>query len=297
MRSSLPPLSCLLAFESAARRLSFKQAAVELNLTPSAVSHQIAKLEDLLHVRLFERSGRQITLTPTGSEYLSRLSGALDTISVATDNVREGRSNTLFVHSSPSFASMWLMPRLADFAKTYPDIALTLSSSVMPSDFDSVHVDIDIRYGAPPWPGHSVISIVQERVMPLASPAFLAAHPVQTPQDLLALPLIQSSVNMLQWSDWFTSRKIAYSPPKFAYRFERTYMALEAAVQGLGIAFDSAFMAERQLQAGALQPIFKPEWALKINAHHLVLPERHLHKPEVKAFIQWVQKEIRKGKG
>jgi LysR family glycine cleavage system transcriptional activator len=296
MRSSLPPLSCLLAFESAARRLSFKLAATELNLTPSAVSHQIAKLEGLLDFKLFERSGRQVTLTPSGTEYLSRLSGALDTISVATDNVRKGLANTLFVHSSPSFASLWLMPRLADFAKTHPDIALTLSSSVVPSDFDSVHVDIDIRYGVPSWPGQSVLTLVTEHVMPMASPAFLATHPVQSPQDLFAMPLIQSSVNMVQWSDWFASQEIQYIPPKFAYRFERTYMALEAAVQGLGIAFDSAFMAQRHLEVGALQPIFKPDCDLTVNAHHLVLPPRHLHKPEVKAFIEWVQKQIRDGK-
>ncbi|ALK91344.1 LysR substrate-binding domain-containing protein [Limnohabitans sp. 103DPR2] len=290
MRSSIPPLSCLMAFESAARRSSFKLAAIELNLTPSAVSHQIAKLEELLEIKLFDRTGRQIQLTTSGQEYLSRLSGALDTISVATDNARKGVNNTLFVHCSPSFASLWLMPRLTDFAKTYPDISLTLSSSVMPSDFDSAQVDLDIRYGLPVWEGVKVVPIYQERLLPLASPEFIKQHNIKKPEDLINLPLINSSVNILQWNDWFASRKIDYIPPQYAYRFERTFMALEAAVQGLGVAFDSSFMADRLIQAGTLVPIFKTEWSLKVEAHHMVFPSRHMHRPEVMNFIEWVQK-------
>lgn len=290
MRSSIPPLSCLMAFESAARRSSFKLAAIELNLTPSAVSHQIAKLEELLEIKLFYRTGRQIQLTTSGQEYLSRLSGALDTISVATDNARKGVNNTLFVHCSPSFASLWLMPRLTDFAKTYPDISLTLSSSVMPSDFDSAQVDLDIRYGLPVWEGVKVVPIYQERLLPLASPEFIKQHNIKKPEDLINLPLINSSVNILQWNDWFASRKIDYIPPQYAYRFERTFMALEAAVQGLGVAFDSSFMADRLIQAGTLVPIFKTEWSLKVEAHHMVFPSRHMHRPEVMNFIEWVQK-------
>lgn len=290
MRSSIPPLSCLMAFESAARRSSFKLAAIELNLTPSAVSHQIAKLEELLEIKLFDRTGRQIQLTTSGQEYLSRLSGALDTISVATDNARKGVNNTLFVHCSPSFASLWLMPRLTDFAKTYPDISLTLSSSVMPSDFDSAQVDLDIRYGLPVWEGVKVVPIYQERLLPLASPEFIKQHNIKKPEDLINLPLINSSVNILQWNDWFASRKIDYIPPQYAYRFERTFMALEAAVQGLGVAFDSSFIADRLIQAGTLVPIFKTEWSLKVEAHHMVFPSRHMHRPEVMNFIEWVQK-------
>ncbi len=279
-----------MAFESAARRSSFKLAAIELNLTPSAVSHQIAKLEELLEIKLFDRTGRQIQLTTSGQEYLSRLSGALDTISVATDNARKGVNNTLFVHCSPSFASLWLMPRLTDFAKTYPDISLTLSSSVMPSDFDSAQVDLDIRYGLPVWEGVKVVPIYQERLLPLASPEFIKQHNIKKPEDLINLPLINSSVNILQWNDWFASRKIDYIPPQYAYRFERTFMALEAAVQGLGVAFDSSFIADRLIQAGTLVPIFKTEWSLKVEAHHMVFPSRHMHRPEVMNFIEWVQK-------
>ena len=292
MRSSLPPLSCLLAFESAARRLSFRLAAEELNLTPSAVSHQIAKLEELLDARLFDRAGRQILLTPAGSEYLNRLSGALDTISVATDNARKGVNNTLYVHSSPSFASLWLMPRLADFSRTYPDISLSLASSVAFSDFESEQVDVDIRYGTPNWQRLAFEPIFEEKIMPLASPEFLVKHPIRKPEDLYELPLIQSVVNVLQWRDWFKSRNRDFVPARFAYKFHRTAMALEAAVQGLGVAFDSASMANQLLKEGKLKPVFKPSWGIKTQAHFMVCPPKHLYRPEVKNFIAWVHGHV-----
>jgi DNA-binding transcriptional LysR family regulator len=290
MRSSFPPLSCLLAFESAARCASFKLAAEELNLTPSAVSHQIAKLEQLLDVKLFDRNGRLVTLTPAGSEYLSRLSGALDTISVATDNARKGVNNTLHVHSSPSFASQWLMPRLADFARAHPHISLSLSSSVLHSDFENGQVDIDIRYGHPNWPQLHVEPIFEERIVPLASPEFVAQHRITQPEDLMNLPLIQSVVNVVQWRDWFASRGIHHTPGRFAYRFDRTAMALDAAVQGLGIAFDSASIAAGHIEQKRLELIFPVEWCLKVHAHFIVLPTRHLHRPEVANFIDWMHR-------
>jgi LysR family glycine cleavage system transcriptional activator len=288
MRSSFPPLSCLLAFEAAARRMSFAAAANELHLTPSAVSHQIGKLEQLLDVRLFERLPRNIEITDVGREYMSRVSLALEAIGAATDNVRKGVSNALYVHSSPSFASLWLMPRLADFARLHPGIALSLSSSVVHSDFSQGKVDIDIRYGAPNWPHLHVEPIFEERIQPMASPAFIRAHAIARPQDLLHVPLIQSVVNVAQWGDWFKSRKVDFQPGQYAYRFDRTSMALDAAVQNLGVAFDSSSIAAGHLQSERLQKVFDAKWCLKVRAHFLVCPARHLQRPEVANFIQWV---------
>ena len=288
MRSSFPPLSCLLAFEAAARRSSFSAAASELHLTPSAVSHQIAKLEQLLDVRLFERGVRSITLTDAGREYMSRVSVALDAISAATDNVRKGVRNALYVHSAPSFASLWLMPRLTAFAQAHPGIALSLSSSVVHSDFASGQVDIDIRYGAPNWPHLHVQPIFEERIQPMASPGFIERHRIETPEDLLHVPLIQSVVNVVQWGDWFGSRKIAFSAGQFAYRFDRTSMALDAAVQGLGVALDSSSIAAGHLHHGRLKKVFGERWCLKVQAHFLVCPQRHLQRSEVANFIEWI---------
>ncbi len=288
MRSSFPPLSCLLAFEAAARRTSFSAAASELHLTPSAVSHQIAKLEQLLDVRLFERGVRSITLTDAGREYMSRVSVALDAISAATDNVRKGVRNALYVHSAPSFASLWLMPRLTAFAQAHPGIALSLSASAVHSDFASGQVDIDIRYGAPNWPHLHVQPIFEERIQPMASPGFIETHRIETPEDLLHVPLIQSVVNVVQWGDWFGSRKVAFSAAQFAYRFDRSSMALDAAVQGLGVALDSSSIAAGHLHHGRLRKVFDERWCLKVRAHFLVCPQRHLQRGEVANFIEWI---------
>lgn len=288
MRSSFPPLSCLLAFESAARRESFTLAATELNLTPSAISHQIAKLEELLQVKLFDRNGRTLALTPSGKEYLSRLSGALDAISAATDNARKGVSNTLHVHSSPSFATLRLVPGLADFARKHPEIALSFSSSLEYSDFELGMVDIDIRYGHASWPHFHVEPIFEERIMPLASPGFLEMHTIRKPEDLIDVPLIQSTINVVQWRDWFLSRGVCVAPSRFAYSFDRAAMAMEAAVQGLGVACDSTSIGLPHIKKNLLKPVFDEEWCVKVHAHFIVVPNRYLQRPEVIKFINWV---------
>ncbi|NML19101.1 LysR substrate-binding domain-containing protein [Azohydromonas caseinilytica] len=289
MRASIPPLSTLVAFEAVARRLNFTVAANELFLTPSAVSHQIAKLEEFLGVRLFERTARNVELTQAGQDYLKRVAGALAAISAATDSARKGVSNTLHVHSTPSFATLWLMPRLAEFARAHPDISLSLSSSVEHSDFTAGQVDIDIRYGVPNWPQLVVQPVFNEQITPLASPAFLRRHRIETPEDLLQVPLIQSTVSVVQWPDWFTSRGIAHSPATFAYRFDRAFMTLDAAVQGLGVALESTFIGEPHLQKGRLRPVFEPGWALPVQAHFLVYPVRHAQRGEVLSFVDWLR--------
>jgi DNA-binding transcriptional LysR family regulator len=289
MRSSFPPLSCLLAFEAAARRASFAAAAAELNLTPSAVSHQIAKLEELLDVRMFDRGARNIALTDAGREYMSRVSLALDAIGAATDNARKGVRNALNIHSSPSFASLWLMPRLADFARRHEGVALSLSASATHSDFAAGQIDIDIRYGVPHWPHLHVQPIFEERIQPLASPAFMARHRIERPEDLLQLPLIQSVVNVVQWVDWFRSRRVQFAPGQYAYSFDRSSMALDAAVQGLGIACDSSTIAAGHLRDGRLRKVFDERWCLKVQAHFLVCPPRHLQRSEVVDFIEWIR--------
>jgi len=294
MRTDLPPLSALVAFETVARRLSFAKAAEELHLTPSAISHQIAKLEQFLGFLLFERTPRGIALSDVGEDYLKRVAGALGAIGNATNDVRKGVRNTLYVHSSPSIASLWLMPRLADFARQHPDIALSLSASPSHSDFALGQVDIDIRYGIPEWPNLVVDPLFEESVLPLASPALLAQQPVQEASDLLMHPLIQSTVSVVQWPAWFASRNLIGMPERFAFRFDRAYLTLEAAVQGFGIALESEQMAAQHIAAGRLRPVFDKSWALSVRAHFIVYPERHAHRVEVALFIAWLRDQVTK---
>lgn len=287
----LPPLPSLVAFETIARRRSFALAASELHLTPSAVSHQVARLEDFLGVKLFERSSRGVTLSPAGEAYLLRVAGALGAIAAATEDVRQGVRNSLYVHASPSFASLWLMPRIARFAQAHPGVSLFLSASHLHSDFELGQVDIDIRYGVPLWPQLVVQPVFREAIVPLASPAFIERHGLHSPADLLQVPLIQSTVNVVQWADWFAVYAPQRRPERFALRFDRAMMALDAAVQGLGVAMESTAIAGSHIEAGRLRPVFDPAWAVEVQAHFVVYPERHGYRSEVIQFLDWLALE------
>lgn len=289
----IPPLSALQAFEAIARRKSFSLAATELHLTPSAVSHQVAKLESLLNVRLFERSARGVELTPNGQQYLQRVASALGAINAATEDLRHGVQDTLYVHSSPSFASLWLMPRIGRFAQLHPNISLMLSASHVHSDFQLGQMDIDIRYGLPNWPHLEVEPIFSEKIMPLASPEFIRQHGLHTPADLLRVPLIQSSVSVVQWPEWFARFAGDKRPERMGLRFDRAMMSLDAAVQSLGVALESSSIGGSLVASGRLQPVFEEHMSMEVQAHFMVYPARHASRPEVRSFMAWIREEAR----
>jgi len=274
--ASLPPTSTLQAFESVARRRSFGLAANELHLTASAVSHQVAKLEQHLGVRLFERSAHGVRLSTAGERYLSRISGALIAITAASEDLRQGVSNSLYVHSAPSIASLWLMPRIRAFTTAYPEISLNLSAAHTPSDFALGQADIDIRYGIPQWPELVVEPLFEERIVPLASPAFIKEHQLRRPEQLLDIPLIQSNVSVVQWSSWFSE------------------FTLDAATQGLGVALESTTTANLHLSERKLRPVFAMDMAIKVKAHFAVYPPRHSKRKPVEAFLTWLHQEAAK---
>lgn len=288
----IPPLSALQAFEAIARRKSFSLAAEELHLTPSAVSHQVAKLENILGVRLFERSARGVDLSPRGRQYLERVASALGAISSATEDLRHGVQDTLYVHSSPSFASLWLMPRISSFTARHPNISIMLSASHVHSDFQLGQMDVDIRYGLPNWPNLEVEPIFTEKILPLASPEFIRTHGLHTPADLLRVPLIQSSVSVVQWSDWFARFAGEQRPERMGLRFDRAMMSLDAAVQSLGVALESTSIGSPLIASGRLQPVFGEQMSMEVQAHFVVYPARHASKPEVRLFIAWLRDEV-----
>jgi DNA-binding transcriptional LysR family regulator len=293
--ASVPPVASLQAFEAVARRRSFALAATELHLTASAISHQVARLESQLGVRLFERSAHGVRLSTAGDLYLSRVSGALSAIAAATDDLRQGVSNSLYVHSAPSLASLWLMPRLRAFAQAHPDISLNLSAAHTHSDFALGQADIDIRYGVPQWPDLVVEPLFEERILPLASPAFIQEHRLKRPEHLLDVPLIQSTVSVVQWPDWFAAFTDQRAPDRFAVRFDRAQMSLDAATQGLGVALESATNAGRHIAERKLRPVFGLDKAIKVKAHFAVYPARHAKRPPVEAFLTWLHREASKG--
>lgn len=292
--AALPPIANLQAFEAVARRRSFALAAAELHLTASAISHQVSRLESHLGLRLFERSAHGVRLSPAGEHYLLHVGAALNAIAAATDDLRQGIRNSLYVHSAPSIASLWLMPRLHRFAQAYPDISLNLSAAHTPSDFALGQSDIDIRYGIPQWGDLVVEPLFVESILPLASPAFIKAHRLKRIEQLLDVPLIQSNVSVVQWSDWFERFSESRAPDRFALRFDRAQMSLDAATQGLGVALESAMNAAGHLAEGKLKAPFGLDQAIKIKAHFAVYPERHSKRPAVEAFLSWLHSEAAK---
>lgn len=289
--ASVPPVANLLAFEAVARRRSFAVAAAELHLTASAISHQVARLEADLGVRLFERSAHGVRLSMAGEQYLERVGGALSAISAATEDLRQGVGNSLYLHCAPSIASLWLMPRLRGFAQAYPDIALNLSAAHTPSDFALGQADIDIRYGVPQWGDLVVEPLFEERIVPLASPAFIRERRLKRVEQLLDVPLIQSNISVVQWSDWFKAHTDKRAPDRFTVRFDRAQMSLDAATQGLGVALESATIAGLHLAEGSLKPVFGFDKAVRIKAHFAVYPERHARRTPVEAFLSWIHAE------
>jgi DNA-binding transcriptional LysR family regulator len=289
--ASVPPVVNLMAFEAVARRRSFALAAAELHLTASAVSHQIARLEADLGVRLLERSAHGVRLSTAGEQYLARIGGALSAIAAATDDMKQGVGTSLYVHSSPSIASLWLMPRLKGFAQACPDISLNLSAAHTHSDFALGQADLDIRYGVPRWPDVVIEPLFEERIVPLASPAFIREHRLKQVEQLPQVPLIQSNVNIVQWSDWFREFTGQRAPERFSLRFDRALMAVDAAIQGLGVALESATLAGRHIAEGRLRPVFGLDKAVRVKAHFAVYPARHAKRPTVEAFLTWLHGE------
>ncbi|MDE2095152.1 MAG: LysR family transcriptional regulator, partial [Burkholderiales bacterium] len=204
---------------------------------------------------------------------------------------RQGVSNSLYVHSTPSFASLWLLPRLRAFAQANPEISLNLSAAHTHSDFGLGQADIDIRYGVPQWPDLLVEPLFEERIVPLASPAFIREHRLKRAEQLLEVPLIQSNVSVVQWSDWFKAITNRRAPERFTLRFDRALMSLDAASQGLGVALESYTIAGRHVAEGKLRAIFGLDKAVRVKAHFAVYPARHAKRAPVEAFLAWLHGE------
>lgn len=290
----LPPFKGILALEVVSRLGSVSKAADELNLTVSAVSHQIANLEDFVGCKLFERSPRGLSLTEVGVRFQRDISGALDLIAHAAQHARSAEEiEVLRIHLSPTFASLWLMPRLPAFRALHPDIRVQLSASHAEADFSRADVDLDIRYGVARWPNLHVETLFTEKVVPLVSPRLKEKLNIKKPVDLLTQDLIFSDVNLVQWPRWFAANGVAENPSRYALSFDRAYMVIDAAIQGLGIALDSNRMAQTALNKGELVEVFEDDMGIPVHAHHLVYPKQHAQWPRVEKFTSWLRQEAK----
>ncbi|OIX90530.1 LysR substrate-binding domain-containing protein [Pantoea sp. Ae16] len=280
------PLNLLRAFEAAGRTGAFSLAATELELSPSAVSHAIRKLEMLLNIRLFVRSTREITLTKEGALLLEHVQRGFHEMQQGLSLITADESRPLRVHTAPSFAHQWLLPRLGSFIQAHPHIDLRLSASTDYARFEQDTYDLDIVYGEPRPSPYAKIPLAVEELTPLCSPA-LAAQ-LKTPDDLYALPLIQCDVQLYQWKGWFQANDL--TPPRhYGLRFDRSFMAIAAAVDGLGVVLESTLLAEREIASGKLVcPLISTTSEIHYIGHYLVFPQHqqtHFARETFKAWL------------
>ena len=284
------PLSALRAFESAARTGSFRAASEEIGISPSAVSHAIRKLEDLIGVSLFEREGRAVRLNPGGEALFRHVSSAFDEVRLGLEMVGSRSGNLLRLHCAPSMAANWLMPRLRRLIAEHPGLDVRLSSGTDYARFHNDEFDADICYGPPRNVGLITIPLAEETVTPLCSPEL--AGRIHEPADLLALPLIESEHKRVRWNAWFAANGMATPSPNGS-RFDRSFMAISAAVDGLGVTLESTMLAEREISRGQLvAPLAGKARDVRYVGHYLVFPPQAKPRRAVRMFAAWVSAEL-----
>lgn len=289
---SLPvPLATLRIFEAAARRQSFHAAATELNLTPSAVSHAIRKMEEAVGVVLFERLGRGVSLSPEGEALMRHVERGFDEFRRGLETASARAPRLLRLHSAPSFAAQWLTPRLARFYSLNPDVEVRLSASTDYTRFDNGEFDADIIYGLPRHEGLVVVPLAEETLTPLCAPHI--AQTIESPVDLLRHQLIQSDTKQFRWPAWFTLNGMSNSSSLCGSRFDRSFLAIAAAAEGLGIALESTLLAEREIARGRLvAPLSGRSQDIRYVGHHLVYPRPVERKNALRSFSQWLAREL-----
>ncbi|VXC45742.1 LysR family transcriptional regulator [Burkholderia sp. 8Y] len=293
----LPPLLTLRVFESVARHLSFVLAASELAVTQSAVSHQIHKLEEHLGASLFVRRTRRIELTPDGTMYYAKVRQALEWIAEGTRELRGNQKSRarLRVSLLSSFATHWLAPRLADFSAAYPEIHLQLLPSIELANVGAGGADVAIRYGEGDWKNVTASLLMAERLSPVCSPAFLAAHgPFPDASALRKGPLLMSYAQRhFEWEAWGVRFGCELSGIRSIMLHDYN-IVLEAAASGHGIAMGRHRLIEKRLAAGTLVEAVAGSVYEGSIGYWLVTAEG-LTNATAERFVDWIRHAAKAG--
>ena len=291
MAARLPSLNGLRAFEAAARHLSFTQAASELNVTQTAISHQIRRLEEELGIRLFIRKNRALALTPKARDYLPGVRAAFNDLRLATDRLlRRDDDHVLTVSTLASLAAKWLLPRLSQFQEAHPRIDVRITTSTGLVDFRGGGVDAAIRYGRGHWAGLRADWLMADELFPVCSPKLLEGDkPLRQPEDLAHQTLLHSSGGYDDdWRLWLTAAglptNISRQP---GLTFDLILMTVQAAIDGFGVAMGRTSYVQYDIAKGRLVVPF--HIALPADAgFYLVSPEAVADPPKLAAFRQWL---------
>ncbi len=299
MRKKIPSLNALTIFEAAARQQSFTRAADELALTQSAVCRQIAGLEQYLGLPLFARIKKRVILTPAGRQYAERIRVHIDRIERDTLELmaQQDGGGVLELAVVPTFATQWLIPRLAEFSRLRPDITLNLLTRTDAFLFSESSFHAAIHFGSAAWPGTQGHFLLSEGdTIPVCSPAMMAQiskagrsrKNVPGIRDIANLPLLHLTTRLNDWRTWFELHEYRNDVPSVkGARYELFTMLVSAALAGLGVALIPRFMVQAELDAGIL--VTPVELSLPGSAgYHLVYPEEHASFAPLAAFREWL---------
>ena len=297
-RWQLPPLELLPAFEAAARHLSFTKAGEELALTQSAVSRQIQSLEESLGCKLFERRTRALLLTEPGQGLFMLAQQVLQELHDATEKLRSATAAlTVTITTTPGFASLWLIPRLAGFTGAHPDIDVRISASYTLVSLERSGVDLAVRYastgsvaGAKPLFGEEMMpvcspSLALDRTRPLLEPADLRRH--------VLLHLEDDRASWIDWDLWLHAFGLKDFKPAGSLHFSSYDQVVQAAAAGQGVALGRFPLVRQMLREKRLAAPFARA-VDSSRAYFLVRSSRSTNKPEVDQFASWLLDETRK---
>jgi DNA-binding transcriptional LysR family regulator len=288
MTIRIPPIQCLLTFEALARLRSVTQTSEELCVTPSAVSHRIKQLEQIMGVKLFGRA--DFSLTTEGSEYLAHVRDGLTTLQKFPTTAMAPGRRKLRLAVTPTFARSVLMPRLKQFGETYPEIDLTLQVSIPLLDVVAEDADLTVRFGTGRYADVEHVCLIKDDVTPMASPAFVREHgPFENSDDLSNLPLLRSPLE--PWRTWFAAHDLDWPEPTEGSQFNDIGLMCDGAAAGMGVALLRLKLAAPWLDNGTLVPLFNRR-VPSPHAHYLCWRTGAMDRWECAAFAEWLKKAL-----
>lgn len=296
MRRFLPSFSALQAFEAAARHGSFTKAAEDLALTQSGISRQIAKLEGLLGVSLFERSGSRLILTEAGVEYAREVETLLGKLEAVSFDLVRGRKldASLMIGIHPTLASRWLLPRLGGFAALHPDIPMELVAVDPDAEGSEAGFDLGILRGTGNWEGCRSTELFPESLAVVASPRLLPPGPSPDLLDFDRLPSLQNAARPGLWLQWLHLTGTPHRGRIQGLRLPHNEMLVRGAVEGLGLAVVPVHYAEKELALGDLHMPFGPA-VVTSASYWVVVREQKAHKEHVRLFRNWLLRLRQRG--
>lgn len=282
-------------FEAVARHSRVNIAAEELNVSPSAVSQRIKSLEEQLGVLLFRRIKRRLVLTEEGERLYASATEALKLLRDAQMRVSHTREyRRLVIRVAASFGVRWLGRRVADFVNTHPGIELHVDATSSLTDFEKENIDLEIRYGLTPPGGLHSQSLINDQVFPMCTPKLATAAAETGLENFFeTTTLIHTVKAAVTWRHWLDHNDFATVEDGHGLRFDRSSMSLQAAVDGVGVALETATLAMDELRSGALVPLAPEFGSISFPTYWLICPARHLNRRAVKTYREWIEMQAK----